>query len=151
MPSEKLKCNCKYVTWNIQEEWWKKTLNLARISKVLRLHRYLDCLGESLFLSFSEHFHLLIWLKRKKNSEMKIKTVFIMFLGCLNPKEGNPEVQVLHYKLPERAITFWYCFISPKQQTQTALDNYLLTEWNSDGYQNYFCFYFSLLQKVPNH
>lgn len=65
-PSKKLKYNCKYIMWNIQEEWWKKTLNLARISKVLRLHRYLDCLGESLSLSFSEHFHLLIWLKRKK-------------------------------------------------------------------------------------
>lgn len=117
----------------------------------MRLHRYLDCLGESLSLSFSEHFHLLIWLNRKENWEMKIKTVLIMFLGCLKPKEWNPRVQVLHHKLPERAITFLCCFIAPKQHTQTVLDNYLLTEWNSDGYQDYFCFYFSLLQKVPNH
>lgn len=61
---------------------------------LLRLQRY--CLESGcccLFFFFfpSVPFHFLIQLKGK-NSEMKTKTVLIIFLGCLNPKEGNPGV-----------------------------------------------------------
>lgn len=97
-----LQIHCVDYTGRLREE------NLAEFKC------YQDCrdrlFREWFFFLFSVIFHFLIWLKRK-NSEMKTKTV-IIFLGCLNPKEGNPGALALDCKLPEWENASLYCFMS---------------------------------------